>query len=114
MKPCWPVGHAVGQSKKNKDEEHKAMEKTNDMPIWVYLAFSSIEARRTALILIGASALFTLYCIPWVTLAEMPEWVGKVFRIDDWSWFAMMVPMTIWYWLALRWVDKNAGWKLPE
>ena len=42
------------------------MEKTSDMPIWVYLAFSSIEKRQTALLLIYACAAFALYCIPWV------------------------------------------------
>ena len=89
------------------------MEKTNDMPIWVYLAFSSIETRRTAKLLIAARAVFALYCIPWVRYVEGADWVGKVFLIDDWSWFAMMVPMTCWYWLSMRWVDNNAGWKVP-
>ena len=87
------------------------MEKTSDMPIWVYLAFSSIETRRTALWLICACAVFALYCVPWVLFLTSPDWIGKIFLIDDWSWFAMMVPMTLWYWLALKWADKNSRWK---
>ena len=37
--------------------------------------------------------------------------VSKLFLIKDWSWVAMMIPMTIWFWLSLKWVDKNAGWE---
>ena len=90
------------------------MEKTSDMPIWVYLAFSSIETRRTALWLIYSCVAFALYCIPWVLFSPTPGWVGKIFLIDDWSWFAMMVPMTLWYWLALSWADRNARWKQTD
>jgi len=38
----------------------------------------------------------------------------KIFLIKDWAWFAMMVPMTLWYWISLRWVDNNAGWADTE
>ena len=86
------------------------MEKTNDMPIWVYLALASIETRRTALLLVYGSALFCLYCIPWAQLYPAPAWLGSLFLIGDWSWLAMMVPMTLWYWLSLRWADKHSRW----
>ena len=87
------------------------MEKTADMPIWVYLALSSIETKKTALWLIVACAVFSVYCIPWVLIAPDADWVGEVFLIEDWSWFAMMIPMTAWYCLSFRWADKNARWK---
>ena len=86
------------------------MKKTDDMPIWVYLAFSSIETRKMALWLIWACALFTVYCIPWHLYFTSHAWVAKVFLIDNWSWFAGMVPMTLWYWASLRWIDKHVGW----
>ncbi len=86
------------------------VEKTSKMPILVYLAFSAIHTRKGAWRLIGASAIFTFYCVPWSELFARPDWLGKVFLIDDWSWLAMMVPMTLWYWLSLRWIDKNSGW----
>lgn len=86
------------------------MQKNNNTPLWVFLAFSSIEKRKHALWLIWATVVFTLYCVPWSKLLNAPSIVSKVFWASDWSWFAMMVPILIWYGLSLRWVDKNAGW----
>ena len=90
------------------------MEKTEKMPIWVFLAFSSIETRKGALILIGACALFSLYCIPFPLFFENNELIKTLFLIDDWSWIAMMAPITFWYWISLKWVDNNSGWKKAE
>ncbi len=87
------------------------MEKTDNMPIWVYLAFSSIETRKGALLLTWACAVFSVYCIPWALFFPGQHWVIQVFLIEDWSWFAMMLPITAWYWLSLKWVDKNSGWQ---
>jgi len=87
------------------------MEKKDSTPLWVFLAFSSINTRKGALILIWSCIIFTLYCIPWVKFFAEQEWVAKIFRIDDWSWLAMMIPMVIWYWLSLRWADKNSAWE---
>ncbi|MGB5440850.1 MAG: hypothetical protein WBN57_08960 [Gammaproteobacteria bacterium] len=81
------------------------------MPIWVFLAFSSIETRKAALILIWVCVLFTIYCIPWSRLFMGSDWVEKIFLIDDWSWLAMMIPIVLWYWLSLRWVDNNSAWE---
>ena len=81
------------------------------MPLWVFLAFSSIETRKGALLLIWACALFSIYCIPWSLMFTSQHWIATVFLIDDWSWLAMMVPITLWYWISLRWVDNNTGWK---
>ncbi len=86
------------------------MEKKDNTPLWVFLAFSSINTRKGALILIWSCIIFSLYCIPWRLFFSDQEWVAKIFLIDDWSWLAMMVPMIIWYWLSLRWVDKNTAW----
>ena len=86
------------------------MEKQENMPLWVFLAFSSINSRKGALILIWSSVLFTLYSIPWSKFFVELEWVRTVFLIDDWSWMVMMVPIIIWYWLSLKWVDKNSQW----
>lgn len=80
------------------------------MPLWVLLAFSSIRKRKHAIILIWASILFTLYCLPWVNFINN-EIVSTIFQIDDWSWVAMMIPICIWYILSLRWMDENKGWE---
>ncbi len=85
------------------------MEKTKDMPLWVFLAFSSINTRKMAMILIWSSVLFTLYSFPWSVVTGSAV-VAKIFIIDDWSWSAIMIPICLWYWLSLRWVDKHAAW----
>jgi hypothetical protein len=79
--------------------------------MWVFLAFSSINTRKSALILIYSSVIFSLYCFPWVKFFNGEGWVAKLFLIDDWSWFAMMIPVVLWYCLSLRWLDKNKGWE---
>jgi hypothetical protein len=89
------------------------MEKTNNMPLWVFLAFSSINSRKGALLLIAACLLFTLYCLPWSLFSPGHEWVAEYFLIDDWSWTAMMVPVIFWYWMSLRWMDSHGGWLQP-
>lgn len=86
------------------------MEKTDDMPIWIYLAFSSITTRKGALLLTLSSIIFSLYCMPWSLLFVNHSWVANVFLIDNWTWVAMMSPMPIWYWMSLMWVDRHLGW----
>ncbi len=86
------------------------MEKKENVPIWVFLAFSSISTRKSALLLILACLLFSVYCIPWATLFPKSLWLVNVFLIDDWSWLAMMVPMTVWYFVSLKWMDNNSAW----
>lgn len=86
------------------------MEKDDNVPLWVFLAFSSISKRKTALLLIYSCVMFSIYCVPWPTLFAEPEWISNVFLISDWSWLAMMVPMTIWYSASFRWMDKNSAW----
>lgn len=87
------------------------MEKNDHTPLWVFLAFSSIKTRKGALWLLRSSLIFTLYCIPWGQLLNHAKWVDTIFLIDDWSWFAMMVPITAWYWLSLKWTDKHSAWE---
>lgn len=85
----------------------KPIDKT---PIWVTMAYANIHTRKMALILVISCAIFALYCVPWVQFSKNAI-VAKLFLIDDWSWVAMMIPMTIWYWVSLKWVDKHAGWE---
>jgi hypothetical protein len=83
------------------------------MPFWVLLAFSSIQKRKSALILIWCSIIFTIYCLPW-SLFINNETVKNLFIINDWSWAAMMVPICCWYILSLRWMDKNSAWEKAD
>jgi predicted MFS family arabinose efflux permease len=90
------------------------MEKSDDTPLWVYLAFSNIKTRKGALLLLWVCLIFSIYSIPWVLLFADSDWVATIFLIDDWSWVTMMVPIMLWYWLSLRWVDRNSGWSNPS
>jgi len=91
------------------------MEKTDDIPLWVFLAFSSISTRKGALALTWASVVFSIYSIPWSLGFASQDWVAAtIFLIDDWSWLAFMVPITFWYWMSLRWIDNNSGWEDPD
>ena len=86
------------------------MQKKETTPLWVFLAFSSINTRKGAIILIWSCVLFSLYSVPWSLFYTESTWIAKVFLIDDWSWLPMMIPMVIWYWLSLRWADKHSAW----
>ncbi len=86
------------------------MKVIENTPIWVTLAYGNVETRKVALILVLSSLVFTVYCVPWVHYSKATM-VAKLFLLDDWSWFAMMLPMTLWYWLGMRWVDKHQGWQ---
>lgn len=90
------------------------MKKPDDMPMWVFLAFSSIETREVALMLVYACVTFSLYCVPWGLYFGSSHWVSRVFLIGDWSWFAMMVPTTMWYWLSLQWMDRHSRWPVAD
>jgi len=88
------------------------MIKTKNTPLWVFLAFSAIETRKGALLLIWSCVVFSIYCIPWVLLLgeSLGEFGKQVLVINDWEWLAMMIPLTLWYSISLVWMDKHEGW----
>jgi len=90
----------------------KIMIKTKNTPLWVFLAFSAIETRKGALLLIWSCVVFSIYSIPWTLLLgdSLGELGKKILLIDDWSWVGMMIPITIWYYISLIWMDKHEGW----
>ena len=65
------------------------------------------------MLLIWACLVFSVYCVPWPLFFVDQVWVSSIFLIDDWSWIAMMAPILVWYWLSLRWIDKNSVWESP-
>ena len=88
------------------------MIKTKNTPLWVFLAFSAIETRKGALLLVWSCVAFSIYCIPWVLLLgeTLGEFGKQVLLIDDWEWLTMMIPLTLWYFICLIWMDKHGGW----
>lgn len=89
------------------------MQKTDDMPLWVFLAFSSVESRKLAVGLVWSCLLFMLYCIPWSLYYPHPA-VKMIFLLEDWEWFLWMIPLTLWYYLSLKWLDKHGKWVEAE
>ena len=86
------------------------MKKIEGKPIWVWLAFSSVKTRKAAVLLTWVCGIFSVYCIPWSHISPNAQWLAKVFLLEDWSWFAMVAPMTLWYWMSLKWIDRHLGW----
>lgn len=87
------------------------MNKHNKMPLWVSLAYSSIASRKVALSLTISCLSFALYCVPWALYMKQSAWIGKIFLINDWSWFGWSMGTTIWYWMGIKWMDQNGGWE---
>ncbi|MDX1913967.1 MAG: hypothetical protein SFU55_00155 [Methylophilus sp.] len=79
-------------------------------PFWVKLVYANIRTRKSAIWMIISCIVFAFYSIPWSQLSGNPL-VVKLFLIHDWTWSISMVPLTIWYWLALRWVDQHTAWE---
>ena len=78
------------------------MQRTSDMPLWVFLSLANINTRKGALILFGVCLAFSVACLP-LSYYQVVDWI-------DWSWAAIMFPYSLWYWLSIRWVDKHTGW----
>lgn len=74
------------------------MQRTPDMPLWVFLGLANINTRKGALILVWTCFAFSLLCIP------------LSYYMHDWSWAGIMFLCSLWYWLSLRWVDRHAHW----
>jgi hypothetical protein len=74
------------------------MQRKSNMPMWVFLGLANIETRKGALILFWSCLAFSFICIP------------VSYHLDDWSWAAVMFLISLWYWLCIKWVDKNAAW----
>ena len=86
------------------------MKQLDNTPLWVQLAWASVPTRKMAMYLIISCVVFAIYCVPWVKFSANPL-VAKLFLLTDWWWFTSMIPLTIWYWLSLKWVDQHHGWE---
>jgi hypothetical protein len=68
-------------------------------PIWVAIGLWGLPRRGWAMFFLGLSVLCALgFAIAgiWHTRA----WGGLVFAL-----------VALWYWLAIRWVDRNGTWR---
>lgn len=78
------------------------MQNQPDQPLWVSLGLANISTRKGALTLFWACLAFATACIP----LAYTGWVAWI----DWSWAAVMLLCSMWYWLCIRWMDRNAAW----
>ena len=81
------------------------------VPWWVFAAVFYIKTRAGGAWLLGICLASTLYCLPWSQFLNANSRIAWLFLAPDWSWFAIMVPMTLWYWLAVRWMNRNNAWQ---
>ncbi|MDP8567674.1 hypothetical protein [Methylophilus aquaticus] len=85
------------------------MKNIDQAPWWVKVVYANVSRRKVACWLTIVCAVFTLYCFPWSRYSDAPL-VAQIFVFDDWEWFLSMLPMTIWYWVALIWIDRHGSW----
>ena len=82
-----------------KHNEVAFMEKKDNMPSWVYWGLLGIKTRQAALIFVWVCMLIGLICLPLAVIAK------------DVLLGAIMFPVGLWYWAAIRWVDQNSSWE---
>lgn len=99
------------------------MERRDNMPHWVFFGLSSINTRKGALILFWSCFMFGLACIPFSpALSWLPATgpgcfacgvvaIPASYHLDDWSWVGLTFIVALWYWLCIRWIDKNSTWE---
>ena len=75
------------------------MDRKDNMPMWVFLGLLNINTRKGSLILFWSCTVFAVFCIP------------LSFYLHDWSWAIMMFAISLWYWLCIKWVDRNSSWQ---
>lgn len=84
------------------------MDRKDNMPMWVFLALASIDTRKIGMMLVWACLIFALGFLPLPLLLDNWTWL----EVLEWS--GVLYPMTLWYWLSIRWVDKHSSWDTTE
>lgn len=75
------------------------MEMKDDMPSWVYWGLWGIKTRKVAMLFVYISIVLTLAIVP-VGIA-LYNYLFMAFTL---------VPL--WYWLSIKWVDRNSTWEM--
>jgi hypothetical protein len=77
-------------------------------PFWVQAATSTVRSARGGRWLVGVCVLCSVYCLPWPVLLGQVE--QPWYLAPDWSWFVVMLAMTAWYAIAVRWMNRHRAW----
>lgn len=86
------------------------MDRKDNMPMWVFFGLSSINTRKGGMMLFWSCMIFAVACIPWAILVPGADFIPEAIRLDDWSYAGLTLLCAVYYWLCIRWVDKNASW----
>lgn len=75
------------------------MEMKDDMPSWVYWGLWGIKTRKVAMLFVYISIVLTLAIVP----------VG--IALNNYLFMAFIL-VPLWYWLSIKWVDRNSTWEM--
>lgn len=75
------------------------MKRKENMPTWAYWGLWGINSRKAALGYFVGTLILSLVIIPFGIM------------IKDYT-FLVFPVVPLWYWLALKWADKNAAWEI--
>ena len=79
---------------------------TKKIPLWVSLGLSNFKTRKGPTYMAIACLVFGMGFLPLPVLLDNWSW------IDVLEWGGLMFPMALWYFLCVRWVDKNYSWEV--
>ncbi len=74
------------------------MKKKEDMPSWAYWGLWGMNSRKVAFIFFIGTLILSLIIIS----------VGIM--VKDYS-FLVFPLIPVWYWLSIKWADKNYAWE---
>lgn len=78
------------------------MERTDEMPEWVYLGLWGLNSRIAAL------------SFMWICAVVGSVSLVATGRYPMAQWGAYMLLAVPWYWLSIRWVDQHGSWTRTE
>ncbi len=92
----WPAAHP--RRYVNWWVAEKNMERKETVPKWVHWGLLGIRKRKTALVYLWASLILCFVVVP-----------GSIV-IGEYT-YCTIVFVPLWYWLSIKWVDKNGSWE---
>ena len=82
-----------------------------ERPGWVRWAVGRRSDRPTAIRLLRVQAMNTAVMVLIVALSFSSEsLVGRISLVAGLIGVLLLVPLCLWMWRAIRWMDRNGGW----
>ena len=77
------------------------MEQKDNMPAWAYWGLWGIRSRSAAMAFFVGTLILSVVIVPAAVI------------IKDYI-LCVIVLVPIWYWLSIKWVDKNSTWAVQN